>query len=783
MRIGTSQKSAKIEHGHLVHVETPSLVILGVVNMNGKLETDAALKAQLDAALAGAAASQGAQDWYAKLSAFIAEVKDCIPGKLKDTDFLMRLWDDNPVSATGMGSVKIAPALADADFRDWFAAEVSKPLPTDAAEAEGQLTALYNGLRDRLKPLCGRTPRLKLNRVLCAIYPEHFTTVADPGKLLFLHKEMGGGVNDHPVRAHKAIRKRIDDLLGPVATGRPIEAVRRICLPWMVYERVADDGINEASIDPTKDVVALKPLPAPLRRKGLTSMKGGFQTLLGYLPELSDGVSKEEFADIIKQSNQELAQSSLMTCINVVSREFDLCKRDGDTYRLSARGINLLETQDPDEFADHLLTKVLGVDHVVKTLEKGPQTKASLMAMLQKVHPGWTSDFAPSAMIGWLSSLDVIAVADKKQLALTERGKRWAELVTWEPQSLAKPAETVDEVKTEITEETLVPEFGPLWVRLTDLVAGKLVIDQSLVGQLHAGLWFHPVRHFAVLTGISGSGKTQLAQNYALALTNATKGEHDRVRIIPVQPGWYDPSPLLGYVNPIQDSSYRSAPFLDLLLRAADDPEQPYVAILDEMNLSHPEQYLAPVLSAMETRGWLDLHQLGENSTPIPRRVRYPSNLVIIGTLNMDETTHGLSDKVLDRAYTLEFWEISVQDFPGWQTVQLTHVLKEKTKAVLTELVKALAPVRLHFGWRTIDDVVSYLAFHASFAPTEAAALDNVIYAKVLPKLRGDTSVKFEKALQDMYKVLADNGLPRCCEKVKSLQEDLSATGSARFWR
>lgn len=161
--------------------------------MNGKLESDAALKAQLNAALAGAAVSKGAQDWYSRLAAFVAETRTGIPGKLQDADFLKKLWDENPVSATGMGSVKMAPALADSTFRNWFAAEVTKPLPADPVAAEMQLTALYDGLRDRLKVLCGRTPRLKINRVLCAIYPEHFTTVADPGKLLFLHKEMGGG--------------------------------------------------------------------------------------------------------------------------------------------------------------------------------------------------------------------------------------------------------------------------------------------------------------------------------------------------------------------------------------------------------------------------------------------------------------------------------------------------------------------------------------------------------------------------------------------------------------
>lgn len=754
--------------------------------MPGKLENDAALKAQLDAAQAGAAASKGAQEWHAQLSAFLTEVKTAIPAKLQDVDFLKKLWDENPVAATGMGSVKTAPALADKSFRDWFADEAVKPLPTDPAAVEAHLTEFYNGLRDRMKALCGRTPSLKLNRVLCSLYPDHFTTLADPGKLLYLHKEMGGRGSDHPVRAHKAIRTRIDLALGPVGGDR-LDLVRRICLPWMVYERISEDG-SDTAVDPTDTTSTLKPLPATLRRKGLTSMKGGFQTLLGFLPELSEGVSKEEFADIIKQANPELAANSLITSINVVSREFDLCKRDGDTYRLSARGINLLGTQDPDELADHLLTKVLGVDHVLKALEKAPETKANLVAMLQGVHPGWTSDFAPSSLLGWLSSLGLIEVADitsKKQLRLTNRGKRWAELVTWVPQSMPKQAETVAEIKAEATEYVKPPSFTELSNRLAERIAGKLVLDQSLVQQLHAGLWFHPVRHFAVLTGISGSGKTQLAQNYAMALCTGENQNEDqeRVRVIPVQPGWYDPSPLLGYVNPIQESSYRTAPFLELLLRAAADPERPYVAILDEMNLSHPEQYLAPVLSAMETHGWLDLHQLGEETVPVPRRVKYPANLAIIGTLNMDETTHGLSDKVLDRAFTLEFWNISVQDFPGWAATSLAVPLKEKTQAVLTSLVEALSPVRQHFGWRTIDDVLSYLTFHDSLAPNDGTALDNIIYAKVLPKLRGETSVKFQKALQDAHKALADHGLTRCCAKVKSMQDDLATTGSARFWR
>lgn len=751
--------------------------------MNGRLESNEALKAQLDAVLIGAATSSGAQKWYARLTEFLEEVRAGVPSRLHDVDFLKRLWDENPVAATGMGSVKIAPALQDADFRAWFSTELARQLPAEPVEAEVRLTTLYNDLRDKLKVLCGRTPNLKLNRVLCALYPEHFTTLADLGVLRYLHKEMGGAANDHPVRAHKAIRARVDGVLGPVDITNLPDLVRRMCLPWMVFERISDEAKADDTTDPSTQASAPKPLPATLRRKGLTSMKGGFQTLLGYLPELSEGVSQAEFAEIIRQGNPELATNSLQTSINVVSREFDLCKREGDTYRLSPRGINLLESQDPDEFADHLLTKVLGVDHVLKALEKSPQSKSSLVPMLKNVNPGWTTDFAPSSLLGWLVSLDLITLGDKKLFSLTERGKRWAELVTWEPESLPIPAETVAEVKSKVAETVSIPSFSDLWTRLSSLIAGKLVFDQSLVAQLHAGLWFHPVRHFALLSGISGSGKTQLAQKYALALCNEGETDQARIRIIPVQPGWYDPSPLLGYVNPIQESSYRSAPFLDLLLKAAEDPEQPYVAILDEMNLSHPEQYLAPVLSAMETQGWLDLHQLSEETALVPKRVRYPSNLAILGTLNMDETTHGLSDKVLDRAYTLEFWNISVQDFPGWKSSSLSPALKEKTQAVLSKLVDALAPVRLHFGWRTIDDVLSYLAFYAGLSATQDSTLDNVIYAKVLPKLRGERSNKFQRALVDAHKVLAEHGLSRCCDKVKSLQDDLEATGSARFWR
>ena len=205
-----------------------------------------------------------------------------------------------------------------------------------------------------------------------------------------------------------------------------------------------------------------------------------------------------------------------------------------------------------------------------------------------------------------------------------------------------------------------VPEFQ----KINEQIQKAGYFPPDVCRQLHLGLWANERRHFAILTGISGSGKTLLARKYGKALT----GGKPYFCEIPVQPGWTDPSFLLGYPNPLKGDSYERTRFLELLLNAIGKPNIPHAAILDEMNLSHPEQYLAPVLSAMETGNELELHGREDDFDGVPRFISYPKNLVLIGTVNMDETTMGLSDKVLDRAFTLEFWDIDVDNWPGWDS-------------------------------------------------------------------------------------------------------------------
>jgi hypothetical protein len=186
----------------------------------------------------------------------------------------------------------------------------------------------------------------------------------------------------------------------------------------------------------------------------------------------------------------------------------------------------------------------------------------------------------------------------------------------------------------------------------------------------------------------------------------------------------------------------------------------------------------------METGAAIQLHTEGDHFDGVPREVRYPANLVLIGTVNMDETTHGLSDKVLDRAFVHEFWDVDLAAYPRWGKCGIEQADEDRTRAALAALMAALSPARLHFGWRVVDDVVDFLSHAAGggVLPFQAA-LDSVIYAKVLPKLRGEDTQRFRDALKNSHTAMAASGLTECQKKVEELLRDLETTGSARFWR
>jgi len=537
----------------------------------------------------------------------------------------------------------------------------------------------------------------------------------------------------------------------------------------------------------------LKPLPLAQRRKGLTYVGSGIDYVLRVIDYLGDGVSISDLREFMRRENPRLKESTISVHTSVLRSDLRVVAIDGDRVVPTPLGRRLREDRDPSCLAPHLLTGFVGLDHVVVTLRNGVQlSKKELEARLKTVHPGWTSDFAPGIQVKWLSQFGVIKASEGK-FGLTPRGEVWAKLVNWTPEFPPPPikgqtvlVEVPDDDDQE-PEPFEPPSFAQVWNTLSG--DKKLRLDKSQVAALHAGLWSHRQRHFAVFAGLSGSGKTSLAHAYAQALAELT-GKDDarkRVLVVPVSPGWTDATPLLGYVKPLSESpDYETPAFLELLLRCADSPAQIHVAILDEMNLSHPEQYLAPLLSAMELENKpIVIHNQGSVFDGVPEKLeRYPRNLVLIGTVNMDETTHGLSDKVLDRATTLEFWDIDLDQYPRWKDFQLPGPDIERARAVLGRLMLLLEPHRLHFGWRVVHDVLAFLErSHRDGELVGAEALDWVLYAKVLPKLRGHDTSPLRETFRQCQSACKENQLPRCAAKLGELLEGLQSSGSSGFWR
>ena len=525
----------------------------------------------------------------------------------------------------------------------------------------------------------------------------------------------------------------------------------------------------------------LDPLPATRRRKGIPAVPGGFAGMLALLDYVRDHPSLEDILDYLRAEYPKHQERTLKVQLGQVRTGFGCIQVRGDRVELTELGRRLAQSRDPDALRDDLLTKVLGPDHVIVELAGGARDQGDLVAVLQRANPGWGAAFGPLFQLNWLHSLDVVHTQEGGELALTERGRRWRERVHWTPERLPpeqKP--TPDPV------EVAVPPLEEIVERVQAAAKKReLAFSRELIESLHLGLWANERRHFAILAGLSGSGKTQLAMEYGRALTGADDESSVRLCAVSAAPGWHDPSPLLGYVNPL-DGTYAGTDFQRFLLNAAGNPKEVHACVLDEMNLSHPEQYLAPLLSAMEREGGMvEFHDSDEMALGVPQRIPYPRNLVLIGTVNMDETTMGLSDKVLDRAFTREFWDIDVDEWPGWEACKLADDERDRVRKLLNELMAVLRPARLHFGWRVIAEFVAFLERRAADSaelPFERA-LDQITYAKVLPKLRGDDSQRFRTALEACRKVLDDKGLTASARKVAELIEDLDETGSFRFWR
>ena len=760
------------------------------------LQQDDELVASINQVLAAQRSREHGGKWLTALKNHIAQIQQADEAVFRSIDFQQMLWDSGVVAATGQGFIPTREFWTDAAIikRLWAVRNLEDSL--ERATFAQELQRLWNEVVEEIQRTGSRVPRLKLARVFAALQPRHFTTLADGRTLDSVGKLMHvGRLRDGRVLLNQRILDRLDSVWSRVEIqpDEPVDLVR-MTLPWLLFKgegvQVDDDSVT--SSEATDGVSRLQPLPASRRRRGMLAIAGFVPSVLAMLQFVKDGCSREDFREHIRALNPKLSASSINTNINALIAEWGVLRAEGNDLTLTSRGMVFLESGETDEVSDWLLTQILGFDNLLYSLRHGPREQRALIEELQEVNPGWKTNFAPTALIGWLRAMGLVESTNDKRLALTDLGQTWAKQIHWKPEKL-EITPTNGQVSVFVETGSSSAFSRPDVEEICERFPPGLAFDKQLIARLDAALWSHKRRHFAVLSGLSGAGKTQLARCYGRALRHQhSETAGDGIYILPVQPGWHDPTPLLGYVNPLNTERYVRTGFLNFLLDAVRDPEQVYTVVLDEMNLSHPEQYLAPLLSAMETGDQIELHAQDDDVDEVPPKVFYPSNLLIIGTLNMDETTHGLSDKVLDRASVIEFWDIDIARFPGWETAGedtgqmagLSHDQLNELKTVLVDLGAALSPVRLHFGWRTVDDVIGYVRAASAGGLIEfREAVDQAVYGKILPKLRGEDSPTLRTALGKLQQVLARHDLQMSLAKVGQLSDDLSRMGSARFWR
>jgi 5-methylcytosine-specific restriction enzyme B len=325
---------------------------------------------------------------------------------------------------------------------------------------------------------------------------------------------------------------------------------------------------------------------------------------------------------------------------------------------------------------------------------------------------------------------------------------------------------------------------------------------------------------FVILSGISGTGKTKIVQWLAESV-GATE-ENGRFTLIPVRPDWNDGSDLLGYVD--IKGEFKAGPLTKVVLEAEQNQKEPYFVLLDEMNLARVEHYFSDVLSVMESRRWENGKIVSSKLLPkeiAGRDIYLPANVYIIGTVNMDETTHPFSKKVLDRANTIEFNRVQLDHLDFLKELKQVEPMKLSQEAfaakylhlkdvyqryphvverATSELVKVntyLQPLGAHIGYRVRDEICFYLACNEEGKLMEFEnAFDHCLLQKILPRVSG-SDARVQRALEQLFTFCTGielNGeydalldftyakYPKSADKILHMLRRLADDGFTSFW-
>ena len=273
---------------------------------------------------------------------------------------------------------------------------------------------------------------------------------------------------------------------------------------------------------------------------------------------------------------------------------------------------------------------------------------------------------------------------------------------------------------------------------------------------------------FTILAGISGTGKSKIIR----LLADSINADYT---LISVRPDWNDATEILGYKN--LDDKFIKGQLTKTILKAKENKYKIYFICLDEMNLARVEYYLSDYLSIIESRKKVGQDIITDNIVEYQEdneniSLHIPDNLYLIGTVNMDDTTFQFSRKVLDRANTIEFSDVDLDNlfFETNEEVESLNVsndflkttylktmdiepeyreyAKEVNKKII-EINEILKKSQKQFAYRVRDEILFYLVENKKAKLLdEDTAFDYQIMQKILPAINGSE--------QSVYQVLID---------------------------
>lgn len=278
--------------------------------------------------------------------------------------------------------------------------------------------------------------------------------------------------------------------------------------------------------------------------------------------------------------------------------------------------------------------------------------------------------------------------------------------------------------------------------------------------------------HFMILEGLSGTGKSSLPRYFA-------KFINANLLFVPVQATWRDKTNLIGYFNDFS-KAYSETEFLTSLYHANYNPDMIHMFVLDEMNISRVEYYFADFLSVLEypEEEWkIKIMQLPYNFIPPAKLddgvIQIPNNVYFVGTANKDDSTFTITDKVYDRAITIDFdnrndaFNVNgdastinlsrsalaklYQEAKNNKSYQMTDNDYQKFQTISDYIYDQFD---ITFGNRILNQISELVPVFVSCGGTKEAALDFLLSRKVISKIEGRFEEYVKNALRELLNLI-----------------------------